>query len=115
MPLLLLDAVMALLRTLIRPHRWPADLRGGVDKIATARAYRRSMALHAHVAGTHDDSMYADDFGATALPAVTTGSAPSVADRRTTCRAQSNPHRDSAVASTTTRVAERSRQVPTHE
>ena len=74
MPLLLLDAVIALLRLLTRPHRWPADLSDGVNKIATARAYRRSVALYAHVAGTHDESVCADDSGATALPAVTTGS-----------------------------------------
>jgi hypothetical protein len=74
MPLLLLDAVIALLRLLTRPHRWPADLRGGVNKIATARAYRRSVALHAHMAGTHDERVCAEDFGATALPAVTTSS-----------------------------------------
>ena len=67
MPLLLLDAVLALLRTLIRPYRWPADLRDGVNRIATTRAHRRSVALHAHLAGAHDDSVYADDFGATAL------------------------------------------------
>lgn len=66
MPLLLLDAAIALLRMLIRPYRWPADLKEGVNRLATARADRRSMALHAYFAGAHDERMCAADFGGTA-------------------------------------------------
>ncbi|SEC37784.1 hypothetical protein SAMN04490220_1479 [Rhodococcus jostii] len=52
---LLLDAAIALLRMLIRPYRWKDGMKDGVNRIATVRADRRSIALYAHLAGAHDE------------------------------------------------------------